>query len=898
MKRIVAALLLAAGCAGGVASDDGADLRGRPVDRPGRKHTPTRNAAGGTMEYFGGPVIPNAKVYVVWWGNPANLNPAITAAHGGIADFYAGVLNSSFIDWLNEYDTNRAAQAGSHVGQPGTSQFIGRGNYAGTFTLSNIPSGNVTDAQIQATLDQAFSAGTLPQPDENAIFAVYFPSSVSITLDGSQSCAAFGAYHEAIVETARHNAYYLVMPDCGDSFSGVTDVSSHELVEAITDGQPTPGSNPDYPQAWNDSSGSETGDLCQSSSGTVATAFGTFTVQGIWDERSQGCKVLTTDARDFSVAVSPNSATVASGAQATFTVQTATTAGAAQPLALSVSAPAGLTATLSAASVTSGGSATLTVSASGAARNGQQIIVRADGVTTHTAALLVNVSGVSGGNDFSLAASPAALTVAQGGSGSASIATAVTSGSAGAVSLSASVSPAGPVAQLGAPSVTAGGSTTLTVSAGASVSAGSYTVTITGVEGAASHSATIALTVTSGGGGGGGLVNGGFESALTGWTVSGLASAVATAHGGSNAAQVGSTGPTTDSSIAQTFTAPAGAAQLSFWYEVHCPDTITYDWATATLKDNTAGTTATVLAKTCTNAGAWKQATAAVTAGHSYTLTLSNHDDNYASDPTYTWYDDVTISGVAASDFSVSVSPASLSVQQGASGTATVSTAIVSGSAQSVALSASGLPSGVTASFSPASVTAGASATLTLSASSAAAAGAATVTITGTAASGAHTAALSLTVTAVVTGGGVVNGGFESGSLSGWTPGGAVSAAVNSGAHSGTWAVRLGSTSATNGDSSVAQTFTAPSGKTSLSFWFKTTCPDTVTYDWATATLKDNTAGTTATVLAKTCTAAGAWTQKTAAVTAGHSYTLTLISHDDNYSSDPTYTLYDDVTLQ
>jgi serine protease len=30
-------------------------------------------------------------------------------------------------------------------------------------------------------------------------------------------------------------------------------------------------------------------------------------------------------------------------------------------------------------------------------------------------------------------------------------------------------------------------------------------------------------------------------------------------------------------------------------------------------------------------------------------------------------------------------------------------------------------------------------------------------------------------------------------------------------------------------------------------------------------------------------------------VTAGHSYTLTLTSHDDNYPGDPTYTLYDDV---
>ncbi|UXY31982.1 hypothetical protein [Streptomyces sp. HUAS TT20] len=75
------------------------------------------------------------------------------------------------------------------------------------------------------------------------------------------------------------------------------------------------------------------------------------------------------------------------------------------------------------------------------------------------------------------------------------------------------------------------------------------------------------------------------------------------------------------------------------------------------------------------------------------------------------------------------------------------------------------------------------------------------------------------------------------------------------------------------------------------------TCPDTVTYDWATATLKDNTTGTTTTVLTKTCVSSSGWVKKTASVTAGHSYTLTLISHDDNYTGDATCTHYDDVTV-
>ncbi|MFE9448054.1 exo-alpha-sialidase [Streptomyces sp. NPDC006739] len=142
----------------------------------------------------------------------------------------------------------------------------------------------------------------------------------------------------------------------------------------------------------------------------------------------------------------------------------------------------------------------------------------------------------------------------------------------------------------------------------------------------------------------------------------------------------------------------------------------------------------------------------------------------------------------------------------------------------------------------------------------------------------------------------VANGGFESGSLTGWTSAG-TTAVAGSGAHDGTYAARVGGTSPTNGDSSIAQTFTAPSGATQLSFWYSVTCPDTVNYDWATATLADTTAGTTTTVLAKTCTNGQGWKQIASSVTAGHSYKLTLISHDDDYAGDATYTLYDDVSF-
>jgi hypothetical protein len=158
-----------------------------------------------------------------------------------------------------------------------------------------------------------------------------------------------------------------------------------------------------------------------------------------------------------------------------------------------------------------------------------------------------------------------------------------------------------------------------------------------------------------------------------------------------------------------------------------------------------------------------------------------------------------------------------------------------------------------------------------------------------------HTASYSLTVTPGSGGGRITNGGLESGTLSGWTSTGSTSV-VNSGAHSGTYAVRVGSLTATNGDSSISQTFTAAPGNSRLSFFYNMHCPDTVDYDWATATLKDNSTGATTTSLAPTCTTGAGWTQVTAGVTAGHSYTVTLTSHDDDCAGDPTYTLFDDVT--
>jgi hypothetical protein len=514
--------------------------------------------------------------------------------------------------------------------------------------------------------------------------------------------------------------------------------------------------------------------------------------------------------------------------------------------------------------------------------------VAPNGIELHSVLSICFGTNCAGGAtpDFSLGASPASVS----GSGSSTISVTPSGGFSGTVNLSASGAPAGATATLNPTAVSSSGSSTLTLSPG-SAAAGTYAITVTGTSGSLSHATSVSWTI-AGSGGGGALTNGDFESGLTGWTSTGTTSASTAAHTGAGAAMVGSTSPTTDSSLSQTFTLPSNASALSFYYKVVCPDTVTYDWASATLKDNTSGTTTTMLANTCSNSGSWVQASASVTGGHSVTLTLSNHDDNYSGDPTYTLYDTVANATSGGGD----TTPPTTSVTAPASGATVSGTVTVTATASDNvgvtkielyvdgALLGSGTTSPASASWN---TTTAANGTHSITSKAYDAAG-----NVGTSAAVSVTVSNSTTVVNPF-----ANPGFETGTLASWTASGTTAARPYP--HTGSYSAALGSSSPTT-DSSISQTVTMPSAANTLSFWYKITCPDSVTYDWATATLKDNVTGTTVTVLGHTCTNTNSWVQASTSVTAmrGHSVTLTFANHDDNYAGDPTYTDYDDVNVQ
>ena len=159
-----------------------------------------------------------------------------------------------------------------------------------TLTSADTPPTALSDAQIQAWL-QARWDGTHPEfgtaPDQDTIYALYYPTSTVITLGGggggdagadaggfggSKSCTGFGGYHGDVMIGGKDIAY-AVLPECATfgTYKGVdvvTTTTSHELSEAVTDPF-TSNSGPAYITvddnhiAWASFlGGGEIGDMC------------------------------------------------------------------------------------------------------------------------------------------------------------------------------------------------------------------------------------------------------------------------------------------------------------------------------------------------------------------------------------------------------------------------------------------------------------------------------------------------------------------------------------------------------------------------------------------------------------------------------------------------------------
>ncbi|MFG2697094.1 M28 family peptidase [Kitasatospora sp. NPDC048407] len=496
-----------------------------------------------------------------------------------------------------------------------------------------------------------------------------------------------------------------------------------------------------------------------------------------------------TPTSDYSLALSPSAGTVQQGASTTATVSTAVTSGSAANVSLSVSgAPTGTTATVSPSSVQTGGSATLNISVGANTPAGTYpLTVTGSGPATHTAQYQLTVSG-GGGNpggsapDIDVAKVQAHLsqlyTVAQQNGGNRR------AGSAGYTQSLAYVKgklqaagytvteqtctscsytsnnliadwPGGPSDQ-----VTMFGAHLDSVSAGPGINdnGSGSAVLLENALVLAQQNPTMSKHVRF-------AWWAGEEQGLQGsaYYVGQLSSAQRSAiKGYYNFDMVGS--PNAGYFVNNVNSATA-APLKAYWDSLNLQpeenvegqgrsDDYSFQQAGIPTSGYAAGADAV---KTSGQAAKWGG-----TAGRSYDScyhqscdTTSNVDatvlNRNADGVAYAiWKTSVGGTTTPVNDFSVSVNPATGTVQAGSSATATLSTATTSGSAQSVSLTASGAPSGATVSFSPSTVSSGGSSSLTVATSASTPAGTYTITLTGTGASATH----ATTFTLVVNGGG------------------------------------------------------------------------------------------------------------------------------------------------
>jgi hypothetical protein len=107
--------------------------------------------------------------------------------------------------------------------------------------------------------------------------------------------------------------------------------------------------------------------------------------------------------------------------------------------------------------------------------------------------------------------------------------------------------------------------------------------------------------------------------------------------------------------------------------------------------------------------------------------------------------------GAAAPDFSISASPGSQTVLQGATASYTFTLTTSGGFNGTITLSASGLPQGVTATFNPPSIAASGTSTMTVTTTGTTSPGSYTLSITGTSGNVTHSAAVTLILNAAGT---------------------------------------------------------------------------------------------------------------------------------------------------
>jgi hypothetical protein len=370
--------------------------------------------AGAHLTYFGGPIISNVQVIQVLYGS-GSYNPQVAGTTSPtMGNFFADITSTGLISLLQQYNTPVSG---------GTGQTFGNGTFAGLFQIVPAAANNgstITDTQIQSELLSQINAGHLPAPvldaqgNPNTLYMIYFPPGKTISQGGSNSCQAGGfcAYHGTTSSTlnAKH-VLYGVLPDmqagsgcstgCGTStvFGNYTSVTSHELVEAMTDADVGIATTFAAPLAWYDMTNGEIGDICNGQQGSYTANGTTYTIQLEFSNSASNCVNFPVVAGpNFSLSASPSSLSVTQGTSGSSTITVTPSGGFTGSVSLSTSAlPSGVTASFGTNPTT--GTSVLTFTASATATTGTSsiTITGTSGTLSHTTSISLTIAASGGG---------------------------------------------------------------------------------------------------------------------------------------------------------------------------------------------------------------------------------------------------------------------------------------------------------------------------------------------------------------------------------------------------------------------------------------------------------------------------------------------------------------------
>jgi len=229
-----------------------------------------------SMQYYGGFVIPNVEVFTIFYGDVPNKNR--------INKFYQDIVKSPYLDWLNEYNT--------------PTQRIGRGKFIGSYTYPALKQELYDESDLIPLLIALIKNKRIPNITKNTYYAIHLAPNISIIKSGGKSCDAYCAYHSTfdLSNDKLSYGYYSVIPDytvnhcrnncwyASTSFDITTYVSSHKLVEAITDPGVGVGN-----YGWYHSSGGEISDVCNEFSNNVIFANDYYHVSKQWSNKRNSC---------------------------------------------------------------------------------------------------------------------------------------------------------------------------------------------------------------------------------------------------------------------------------------------------------------------------------------------------------------------------------------------------------------------------------------------------------------------------------------------------------------------------------------------------------------------------------------------------------------------------------